>query len=180
MCFLRFRTLSVNGTPSLSTTCAVQTGQQGTRKGSPVSSIRMSLPFDVAQRSMTAGFHRYDSFAFSLLITTNSGPEPTEWRSRSRSVMDLTMTARAAGTVISTSLFHLGTKWGGPNTRMRLKPAMYAAAAPMKLLPVPISPTTVVPRWASSERAAPLMASSCAPRGVRSRYGRMPPFSEGR
>ena len=34
-------------------------------------------------------------------------------RSRSRSVMDLTMTARAPGTVISTSRFHLGTRWGG-------------------------------------------------------------------
>ena len=39
----------------------------------------------------------------------------------------------------------------GQRTRMRLKPAMCAAAA-MKVLPVPISPTTVVPRWASRER----------------------------
>ena len=59
-------------------------------------------------------------------------------------------------------------------------PAMYAALAPMKVLPVPISPTTVVPRWASRERAAPLMASACAPRGLRSRRGSVPPFSEGR
>ena len=62
----------------------------------------------------------------------------------------------------------------------RSKPAMYAAAAPMKVLPVPISPTTVVPRWAFSERAAPLMASACAPRGLRSSLGIVPPFSEGR
>ena len=27
--------------------------------------------------------------------------------------MDLTMTARASGTIISTSRFHLGTRWGG-------------------------------------------------------------------
>ena len=32
--------------------------------------------------------------------------------------------------------------------RMRWKPARCAAAAAMKVLPVPISPTTVVPRWA--------------------------------
>ena len=31
--------------------------------------------------------------------------------------------------------------------RILRKPAMCAAAAPMKVLPVPISPTTVVPRW---------------------------------
>ena len=69
-------------------------------------------------------------------------------RSRSRSVMDLTMTARAAGAVISTSRFHLPVRWGGHKTRTRLKPAMCAAATAMKVLPVPISPTTVVPRWA--------------------------------
>ena len=100
--------------------------------------------------------------------------------SLSRSVMDVTMTPRAPGTVISTSRFHLGTRWGGQSTSTLLKPAMCAAAAPMKVLPVPISPTTVVPRWASRERAAPLMASACAPRGLRSRRGRMPPFSDGR
>ena len=33
-----------------------------------------------------------------------------EKRSISRSVMDSTMAARAPGTVISTSLFHLGTR----------------------------------------------------------------------
>ncbi len=38
------------------------------------------------------------------------GPEPTERRSRSRSVMDSTMAARTPGTVISTSRFHLGTR----------------------------------------------------------------------
>ena len=36
----------------------------------------------------------------------------------------MTMTARAPGTVISTSRFHLGTRWGGQRTRTRLKPAM--------------------------------------------------------
>ena len=81
-------------------------------------------------------------------MTAKRGPEPTERRSRSRSVMDLTMTARAPGTVISTSRFQLGTRCGGPSTRIRLKPVMCAAAAAMKVLPVPISPTTVVPRWA--------------------------------
>ena len=101
-------------------------------------------------------------------------------RSRSRSVMDLTMTARAPGTVISTSRFHLGTRWGGQRMSILLKPAMWAAAAAMKVLPVPISPTTVVPRWASRERAAPRMASSCAPRGLRSSRGSLCPFSEGR
>ena len=90
------------------------------------------------------------------------------------------MTARAKGTVSSTSRFHLRTRWGGQSTRILWKPAMCAAAAPIKVLPVPISPTTFVPRWASRERAAPLMASSCAPRGVRSRRGSLPPFSEGR
>ena len=70
--------------------------------------------------------------------------------------------------VISTSRFHLGTRWGGPSTRIRLKPAMYAAAA-MKVLPVPISPPTLVTWWASRERAAPRMASACAPRRLRSR-----------
>ena len=94
--------------------------------------------------------------------------------------MDLTMTARAPGTVISTSRFHLGTRCGGHRTNTRWKPANCAAAAPMKVLPVPISPTTVVPRWASRERAAPRMASACAPRGERSRRGSLPPFSEGR
>ena len=70
----------------------------------------MSLPFEVAHRWMTAGFQRYDSFAFSRDITANRGPGPTERRSRSRSVMDSTMAARAPGTVISTSRFHLGTR----------------------------------------------------------------------
>ena len=65
-------------------------------------------------------------------------------------------------------------------TSTRSKPAMCAAAAPMKVLPVPISPTTVVPRWAVRERAAPRMASACAPRGLLSRRGSTPPFSEGR
>ena len=61
VCLRRFRSASVRGTPSLSTTCAVQSGQQGTRKGSPVSSSRTSLPFETAHRSMTAAFQRYDS-----------------------------------------------------------------------------------------------------------------------
>ena len=93
--------------------------------------------------------------------------------------MDVTMTARAPGTVISTSRFHLGTRCGGQRISILWKPAMCAAAA-MKVLPVPISPTTVVPRCALSERAAPLMASACAPRGLRSSRGSLCPFSEGR
>ena len=64
-------------------------------------------------------------------------------------------------------------------TRILLKPAMSAAPAAMKVLPVPISPTTVVPRWASRERAAPLMASACAPRGDRSRRGELVPVLRG-
>ena len=49
-CLRRFSTASVRGTPSLSVICAVQSGQQGTRKGSPVSFCLSSLPLDVAQR----------------------------------------------------------------------------------------------------------------------------------
>ena len=85
--------------------------------------------------------------------------------------MDSTTAARAPGTVISTSRFHLGTRWGGQITRIRWKPAMYAAAAPMNVFPVPISPTTVVPRWALRERATPLMASACAPQGLAKQPG---------
>ena len=55
VCLRRFRSSSVRGTPSLSTIWAVQSGQQGTRKGSPVSSSRNSLPLETAHRSMTAG-----------------------------------------------------------------------------------------------------------------------------
>ena len=40
-------------------TCAVQPGQQGTLKGSPVSSSLMSLPPDAAHRLATAGDQRY-------------------------------------------------------------------------------------------------------------------------
>ena len=87
--------------------------------------------------------------------------------------MDLTMTARAPGTVISTSRFHLGTRWGGQRTRMRLKPAMCAAAAAMKVLPVPISPTTVVPRWASRERAAPPYGVGLRPQGLAEQAGHL-------
>ena len=90
------------------------------------------------------------------------------------------MAARAPGTVASTSRFHFRVRWGGQRTRILLKPAMSAAPAAMKLLPVPISPTTVVPRWTSRERAAPLMASACAPRGERSSIGNLWPFSEAR
>ena len=90
-----------------------------------------------------------------------------ERRSSSRSVMDLTMTAREPGTVNSTSRFHLGTRCGGPSTRILLKPAMCAAAAAMKVLPVPISPTTVVPRWAYVKRWSWLLLT-LLPRGPRS------------
>ena len=58
MRFLRFRSASVRGTPSLSTTWTAQAGQQGTRNGSPVSSFLTSQPFEVAQRWMTAAFQR--------------------------------------------------------------------------------------------------------------------------
>ena len=44
------------------------------------------------------------------------------------------MTARVPGTVISTSRFHLGTRWGGQRTRTRLKPARCAAAAAIECL----------------------------------------------
>jgi len=118
--------------------------------------------------------------ARSRLITAKRGPEPMESLSLSRSVMEVTTAALARGTVCSTSRFHLPVKWGGQRMSTLWKPAMYAAAAPMNVFPVPISPTTFVPWWASRERAAPLMASACAPRGVRSRRGSAPPFSEGR
>ena len=81
------------------------------------------------------------------------------------------MAVRAEGTVSSTSRFHFLVRCGGQRTSTLWKPAMWAAAAAMKVLPVPISPTTVVPLWACRERTAPLMASSWAPRGERSRWG---------
>ena len=89
--------------------------------------------------------------------------------------MEATTAARASGTVSSTSRFHLRVRCGGHNTSTRRKPARWAAEAAMNVFPVPISPTTVVPRWSSRERAAPRMASACAPRGVRSRRGRALP-----
>ena len=46
------------GQPSLSTIGAKQSGQQGTRNGSRVSSSRTSLPSTAAQRSTTAGSQR--------------------------------------------------------------------------------------------------------------------------
>ena len=89
------------------------------------------------------------------------------------------MAVRAPGIVSSTSRFHFGVKWGGHNTSTRWKPAMCAADAPMKVFPVPISPTRLVPWWASRDRAAPLMASAWAPRGERSSAGSPWPFSDG-
>ena len=90
------------------------------------------------------------------------------------------MTARPLGMVSSTSRFHLRVRWGGTSTRMRLKPAMCAALAAMKVLPVPISPTRLVPWWALRERVTPRMASAWAPRGERNSWDRPWPFSEGR
>ena len=72
----------------------------------------------------------------------------------SRSVMDATTAALARGTVCSTSRFHFPVRCGGQMMSTLWKPAMYAAAAPMKVFPVPISPTTVVPRWVCRERAS--------------------------
>ena len=134
----------------------------------------------VAQRCTTAGCQRYESLARSRDMIAKSGPVPVETRSRSRSVIEATMTARAPGTVSSTSRFHLRVRCGGQSTSTRSKPAMCAAEAAMKVLPVPISPTTVVPRCASSESAAPRIASACAPSGARSRGGSARPGSEGR
>ena len=86
--------------------------------------------------------------------------------------MDLTMTARAPGTVISTSRFHLGTRWGGQMMMMmRSKPAMCAAAAAMKVLPVPISPTTVVPRWALREQGRAPDGVGLRPQGLAEQPG---------
>ena len=53
-------------------------------------------------------------------------------------------------------------------------PAAWAAAVPMKVFPVPISPTMLVPGLVLSESAAALMASSWAPRGFLSRSGSGP------
>ena len=64
------------------------------------------------------------------------------------------MAALAPGTVSSTSRFHFRVRWGGQRIRIRRKPAAWAAAAPMKVFPVPIAPTTVVPRWAWRDNAA--------------------------
>ena len=86
--------------------------------------------------------------ALSLDMTAKRGPDPTEYLSLSRSVMEVTMAVRAEGTVSSTSRFHFLVRWGGHNTSTLRKPAMWAAAVAMKVLPVPISPTTVVPLWA--------------------------------
>ena len=41
----------------------------------------------------------------------------------------------------------------------------------MKVLPVPISPTTVVPRWASRERAAPPYGVGLRPQGLAEQAG---------
>ena len=90
------------------------------------------------------------------------------------------MATRALGTVSSTSRFHFRVRCGGVSTSIRLKPAALAADAPMKVLPVPISPTTFVPWWAFRERVTPRMASAWAPRGERSSWGRPWPFWEGR
>ena len=90
------------------------------------------------------------------------------------------MAARAPGTVSSTSRFHFRVRCGGQRIKTRWKPAAWAAAAPMNVLPVPISPTTVVPLWAWRDRAVPLMASSWPPIGVRSSWGSLTGVSEGR
>ena len=55
---LRLSSSAVRGAPSLSTTCAVQSGQVGILNGSPASSVRMSLPPATAHRSTVAGSHR--------------------------------------------------------------------------------------------------------------------------
>ena len=90
------------------------------------------------------------------------------------------MAALPFGTVSSISRFHFRVRWGGQRINTLWNPAMWAAAAPMKVLPVPISPTTVVPWWASRESAAPLIASAWPPRGLRSSLGRGRGSSEGR
>ena len=71
-------------------------------------------------------------------------------------------------------------EWGGQRINTRRKPAAWAAAAPMNVLPVPISPTTVVPRCAWRERAVPLMATSWPPIGLRSSRGSLTGVSESR
>ena len=45
-----------------------------------------------------------------------------EMRSRSRSVIEVTMAARAPGTVSSTSRFHFFVRWGGQRMRILRKP----------------------------------------------------------
>ena len=78
---------------------AKQSGQQGTRNGSRVSSSRTSLPSTVAQRSTTVGSHRNESLARSRDMTAKSGPGPWERSRRSRSVMEATMMARLRPTL---------------------------------------------------------------------------------
>ena len=124
VCFLRFRSASVRGTPSLSTICAVQSGQQGTRNGSPVSSSRNSLPLDTAHRSYHGGHPPVGQLGASHGdITAKRGPEPTEMTQPLQVGDGLDDDgAGAKGTVmLHLPLPLLGTRWGGQSTRMRLE-----------------------------------------------------------
>ena len=89
-----------------------------------------------------------------------------------RSEMDFTMTAVTTGSVCSISRFHFSTRWGGHITRIRLKPACFAAIIEMKVLPVPISPTRMVPLFSLKEKATPEMVCFCARMGGRRAFGR--------
>ena len=57
-------------------------------------------------------------------------------------------------------------------TNIRWKPAMYAAAAPMNVLPVPISPTTVVPRWAFEGEGRAANGVGLRPQGLSEKPGK--------
>ena len=70
----------------------------------------------------------------------------------------------------SISRRHFRTRCGGQTRNTRRQPATYAAPAAIRLLPLPISPTTMVPGWRWMERAAARIASAWAPIGrLRSR-----------
>ena len=118
----------MRGTPSLSRTMAWQSGQHGTRKGSPVLSSRKSLPRAAAQRSTTAGCQRKDSLARSRLITAKE--RCVADRAQSLEVRD---GGDDGGMGAGHGLLDLALplahhRCGGHKTRILLKPAMCAAA----------------------------------------------------
>ena len=178
------RSASVSGTPLLvhDLVRVACPGSRGRLKGL----ARLLVPQQPAAEAViarrcpslgsAAGFHRYESLARSLLMTTKrgSGVHPVERRICSKSVMEVTMAAARAS---RHRLLHLAPPLPAPGAADRApgsfgSPARYAAAAAMKVLPGAHLPDR---RWCpggpARERAAPRTASACAPRGERSSWG---------